>query len=235
MDMKETMAIMIRVMQTLGREHAFGGNLAELLDVKNCREQKAYATAIRTKSEAFEQLHEALETIKQGGWLSLDKGYNQVHASSMIVSRNPMSQSGSSQSIMTKQMIQVRPVNTIDEIDDEEQFDEYGNNKNNPSSPTNQFNKQSLAGRMLMLEESKASSPKNQEETQQDSPFNANIENSLHNNHQNSGQASASLKPHLKHEVKRFESVDQLQLAGPKNFNKAQSTAVLPQNRNKYH
>ena len=63
---------------------------------------------------------------------------------------------------MTKQMIQVRPVNTIDEIDDEEQFDEYGNNKNNPASPTTVFNKQSLAGRMLMMEESKVSSPNNQ-------------------------------------------------------------------------
>ena len=89
-----------------------------------------------------------------------------------------------------------------------------------------------------MLEESKVSSPNNREETQQDSPFNANIENSLHNNNNsnhNNGKASASLKPHLKHEIKRFESVDQLQLGGPKHFNKAQSTANLPQNMNKYH
>ena len=90
MDMKETMGIIIRVMQELGKEHNFGRDLAKLEDHKNNREQKAYATAIKTKSEVFEKLHEALETIKKGGWLSLDHGYNQMHAASMIVSRYPV-------------------------------------------------------------------------------------------------------------------------------------------------
>ena len=76
MDMKETIAIIIRQMQELGKENDFGSELAKLSDHKNCREQKAYTVAVRTKSEAFEQLHEGLETIQRGGWLSLDKGYN---------------------------------------------------------------------------------------------------------------------------------------------------------------
>ena len=84
------MGIIIRVMQELGKEHNFGRDLAKLEDHKNNREQKAYATAIKTKSEVFEKLHEALETIKKGGWLSLDHGYNQMHAASMIVSRYPV-------------------------------------------------------------------------------------------------------------------------------------------------
>ena len=53
-DMKDTMAIIIRQLQELGREHEFGSELAKLTDHKNCREQKAYAMAVRTKSEAFE-------------------------------------------------------------------------------------------------------------------------------------------------------------------------------------
>ena len=104
MDMKETMGIIIRLLQELGREHDFGSDLAKLADHKNSREQKPYATAINTKSEAYEKLHEALDTIKNGGWLSLDVGYNQFHAASMIISRHQVVPRDSTHSI-TKHMI----------------------------------------------------------------------------------------------------------------------------------
>ena len=44
-----------------------------------------FETAIRTKSTEYTKLNESFELIRNGGWITLAKGFEQNHAASMIM------------------------------------------------------------------------------------------------------------------------------------------------------
>ena len=84
MDLKEIINIIFQTMQMLGKDHEFGKDVTKLVDKANSRDLKPFDTAIRTNSTEYKNLHQALDSVKKGGWLSLDRGYKNVVASASM-------------------------------------------------------------------------------------------------------------------------------------------------------